>query len=80
MTLVPIQTYNLTIEGNHTYYANGILVHNKLATPPSTTSGGGGGGQFGGTEISNYNGTTFGDGPTRPTRNTSAYLTNNQGE
>jgi hypothetical protein len=30
MTLVPIQTYNLSIEGNHTYYANGILVHNKM--------------------------------------------------
>jgi hypothetical protein len=30
--LVPIQTYNLSISGNHTYYANDILVHNKLAS------------------------------------------------
>lgn len=26
----PIKVYNLEIEGNHTYYANGILVHNKI--------------------------------------------------
>jgi hypothetical protein len=26
-------TYNLGIKGNHTYYANGILVHNKTAEP-----------------------------------------------
>jgi len=35
---VPIQTYNLSIEGNHTYYANDILVHNKLAANPDTTT------------------------------------------
>jgi len=35
--LVPIQTYNLSIEGNHTYYANDILVHNKLAPSTETT-------------------------------------------
>jgi hypothetical protein len=29
--LIPIQTYNLSISGNHTYYANDILVHNKTA-------------------------------------------------
>jgi hypothetical protein len=26
-----INVYNLQIEGNHNYYANGILVHNKMA-------------------------------------------------
>ena len=36
--LVPIQTYNLSIDGNHTYYANDILVHNKLATGPDTST------------------------------------------
>jgi hypothetical protein len=28
----PIKVYNLEIEDNHTYYANGILVHNKIAS------------------------------------------------
>lgn len=28
-----IITYNLSVIGNHTYYANNILVHNKLAEP-----------------------------------------------
>jgi len=28
-----VTTYNLEILGNHTYYANGILVHNKAAEP-----------------------------------------------
>ena len=27
-----ITTYNLTVEGNSNYFANGILVHNKLAS------------------------------------------------
>lgn len=27
-----VKTYNLELSGNHTYYANGILVHNKFAT------------------------------------------------
>jgi len=27
----PVKVYNLEIEDNHTYYANGILVHNKIA-------------------------------------------------
>ena len=30
-----VTTYNLEILGNHTYYANGILVHNKTAIPPA---------------------------------------------
>ena len=30
-----VTTYNLEILGNHTYYANGILVHNKTAVPPA---------------------------------------------
>jgi len=30
-----VATYNLEILGNHTYYANGILVHNKTAVPPA---------------------------------------------
>jgi len=31
--LAPTQTvYNFEIQGNHTYFANGILVHNKMAT------------------------------------------------
>lgn len=47
MTLVPIQTYNLTIDGNHTYYANNVLVHNKLY------SGGGGGGVTDGNLVTN---------------------------
>lgn len=29
-----VTTYNLEILGNHTYYANSILVHNKTAIPP----------------------------------------------
>jgi hypothetical protein len=29
-----VTTYNLEILGNHTYYANGILVHNKTTIPP----------------------------------------------
>jgi hypothetical protein len=57
MTLIPIQTYNLSIEGNHTYYANGILVHNKM----DSSTIGGVGGEFSGTVISNYNGATFGE-------------------
>jgi hypothetical protein len=36
--LIPIQTYNLTIEGNHTYYANDILVHNKTAANPDASN------------------------------------------
>jgi hypothetical protein len=28
----PVKVYNLEIEDNHTYYANGILVHNKIAS------------------------------------------------
>jgi hypothetical protein len=44
MTLVPIQTYNLSIEGNHTYYANGILVHNKLDSSGIGGYSGGSGG------------------------------------
>jgi hypothetical protein len=27
-----VKVYNLEIEDNHTYYANGILVHNKIAS------------------------------------------------
>ena len=27
----PVQVYNLEVEGEHNYYANGILVHNKLS-------------------------------------------------
>ena len=39
----PIKVYNLEIEDNHTYYANGILVHNKVAVfiaPDDETNGG----------------------------------------
>jgi hypothetical protein len=40
-----IEVYNLEIEGNHTYYANGILTHNKQAvtqvTPSATPRTGG---------------------------------------
>jgi len=72
--LEPIQTYNLTIEGNHTYYANGILVHNKLdsSTPGSGVSTSGGGGstiydpesatQYGGMPV---RGGSTGGGPNR---------------
>jgi hypothetical protein len=28
----PVKVYNLEIEDNHTYYANGILVHNKIVS------------------------------------------------
>jgi len=38
--------YNLGIEGNHTYYANGILVHNKTASATNNVATG--------TETSNY--------------------------
>ncbi len=30
----PSQVYNLEVEGTHTYYADGILVHNKMYVPP----------------------------------------------
>lgn len=35
-----VNTYNLEIFGNHTYYANGILVHNKAAEPTKFDSNG----------------------------------------
>ena len=38
----PTKVHNLTIEGNHTYYANGILVHNKMAATNSNWGYGGG--------------------------------------
>lgn len=37
-----LQTYNLSIEGNHTYYANGVLVHNKVDSSIVGGSGSGG--------------------------------------
>ena len=86
ITLVPIQTYNLTIEGNHTYYANGILVHNKLATPVSNGgSGAGGGVSMPGGELDNqqqqYGGMPVRGGSTSGgPRNTTAYLTTGGGE
>lgn len=35
-----VTTYNIGIMGNHTYYANDILVHNKIAEPPMYESDG----------------------------------------
>ena len=35
----PVKVYNLEIEDNHTYYANGILVHNKIAASLSDDGG-----------------------------------------
>lgn len=32
-----VKTYNLELSGNHTYYANGILVHNKYAVTNEPT-------------------------------------------
>ncbi|MBL8012209.1 MAG: hypothetical protein JNN05_00030 [Candidatus Omnitrophica bacterium] len=34
-----IQVYNLEVEGEHNYYADGILVHNKLSYNPPSVSG-----------------------------------------
>ncbi|MBL8012234.1 MAG: hypothetical protein JNN05_00155, partial [Candidatus Omnitrophica bacterium] len=34
-----IQVYNLEVEGEHNYYADGILVHNKLSYNPPAVSG-----------------------------------------
>ena len=32
----PIQVFNLTVAGTHTYFADGVLVHNKTQPPPAT--------------------------------------------
>jgi RHS repeat-associated protein len=34
-----IQVYNLEVEGEHNYYANGLLVHNKFSYNPPAVSG-----------------------------------------
>lgn len=35
----PMQVYNLEVEGEHNYYADGLLVHNKLSYNPPAVSG-----------------------------------------
>ena len=51
--------FNPKMDGDHTYYANGLLVHNKFALPissPSPTIGGGDGGGGGSTAVDISNG------------------------